>query len=210
MLFLCIVGRRRTELCHFSDIGIDVHRNANGAGLARFCAYWERRKHTPNTPCNRQSACWCCTNRRGLLAILHAAAAHCGQALKITTDEVTLGCAGLPRHPQPHTTDPLPMVLPRFQSVCLDLPNWGRGGGDKRVGRETRTPPAPENTDVKEKAACCSCPYNTSIVIIRGHVFMTRRRRRCTCARESTRPSACEAATCVHLLCEGGKIGGDE
>lgn len=38
------------------------------------------------------------------------------------------------------------MVLPRFQSVCLDLPNWGRGGGDKRVGRETRTPPAPENT----------------------------------------------------------------
>jgi len=106
---------------------------------------------------------------------------------------ITLGCAGLPRHPQPHTTDPLPMVLPRFQSVCLDLPNWGRGGGDKRVGRETRTPPAPENTDVKEKAACCSCPYNTSIVIIRGHVFMTRRRRRCTCARESTRPPACEA-----------------
>ena len=116
-------GRRHTEPSHFSDIGIDVHRNANGAGLARFRAYWERRKHTTNTPCNRQSACWCCTNRRGLLAILHAAAAHCGQALTITTDEVTLGCAGLPRHPQPHTTDPLPMVLPRFQSVCLDLPN---------------------------------------------------------------------------------------
>lgn len=101
------------------------------------------------------------------------------------------------------------MVLPRFQSVCLDLPNWGRGGGDKRVGRETRTPPAPENTDVKEKAACCSCPYNTSIVIIRGHVFMTRRRR-CTCARESTRPSACEAATCAPTVREGGKIGRDE
>ena len=64
--------------------------------------------------------------------------------------------------------------------------------------------------DAKEKAACCSCPYNTSIVIIRGHVFMTRRRRRCTCARESTRPSACEAATCAPTVREGGKIGRDE
>ena len=36
------------------------------------------------------------------------------------------------------------------------------------------------------------------------------RRRRCTCARESTRPSACEAATCAPTVREGGKIGRDE
>lgn len=124
---------------------------------------------------------------------------------------ITLGCAGLPRHPQPHTTDPLPMVLHhdsnQFVLICrtegegAETRGWA---GRHELHQHQRT------QDAKEKAACCSCPYNTSIVIIRGHVFMTRRRRRCTCARESTRPSACEAATCVHLLCEGGKIGGDE
>ena len=103
--------------------------------------------HT-NTPCNRQSACWCCTTGGGCWPSCMRRQ-HCGQALTITTDEVTLGCAGLPRHPQPQT-QLAPYLMwaflhYAFQSVCLICRTEGVGG-DKRVGRETRTPPAPENT----------------------------------------------------------------
>ena len=196
-----VQGRRRTEPSHFSDIGIDVHRNANGAGLARFRAYWERRKHTTNTPCNRQSACWCCTTgRRGLLAILHAAAAHCGQALTTTTDEVTLGCAGLPRRPQPHTTDPLPMVLHHDSNQCVLICRTEGEGAETRVGGQGDT----NSTSTREHETRKRRPRVLLPFIQHLHCdhSWTRvpPRRRCTCTRV-TRPSACEAATCVHLLC---------
>ena len=41
-------------------------------------------------------------NKRGLLAILHAAAAHCGQALTITTDEIAGVCGAPSTSPATH------------------------------------------------------------------------------------------------------------
>ena len=149
-------------------------------------------------------------NRRGLLAILHAAAAHCGQALTTTTDEVTLGCAGLPRHPQPHTTDPLPMVLHHDSNQFVLICRTEGEGAETRGCRETRTPPAPENTRREREGRVCSCPsYNTSIVIIRGHVF-----RRGAAARARESPDHLHVRRLrVRTYCRvrgGGKIGGDE